>query len=98
MATSRTFTLCVDGTPTIVFTASNMSEASQLRSKQWLIDDLCSFRANGKVLCTSTSKLLVRKALPDEDISYRRAADAGCISDEVMLVFLVEPDGIVGNA
>jgi hypothetical protein len=39
----------------------------------------------------------VRKALPDEDITYRRAADAGRIYDELMLVFLIEPDGVAGN-
>jgi hypothetical protein len=66
MVLSRTFTLCVDGAPTIVFAASNLSEARQLRAEQWLLDDLCSFKTNGKFLCTSTSKLLVRKALPDE--------------------------------
>jgi hypothetical protein len=97
MVLSRTFTLCVDGAPTIVFAASNLSEARQLRAEQWLLDDLCSFKTNGKFLCTSTSKLLVRKALPDEDITYRRAADAGRIYDELMLVFLIEPDGVSGN-
>ena len=92
MVLSRTFTLCVDGAPTIVFAAPNLSEARQLRAEQWLLDDLCSFKTNGKFLCTSTSRLLVRKALPDE------AADAGRISDELMLVFLIEPDGTAGNA
>jgi hypothetical protein len=70
MVLSRTFTLCVDGAPTIVFAASNLSEARQLRAEQWLLDDLCSFKTNGKFLCTSTSKCgklyLTKTSLIDE--------------------------------
>jgi len=91
---SKTFTLCVDGRPTLTFSAHRFGEARELCKETWLREDLCSLRANGKPLCDAKSKLTVRVASQEECTEYEKGIDATRPSSDLMLVYLVEIDGI----
>ena len=92
---SRTFTLCVDGKATLAFSASTMREAQELCKEGWLRSDLCALTCQDQALCTPTSKLTVRPALPEEERIYQQSANTD--SEDLSLVYLVQIDGASDN-
>jgi hypothetical protein len=91
---SRVFTLEVDGRPTLSFEASSARQAMEIRKEHWLREELCSRKSNGIPLCKAKSKLSVRPADLDEAIMFNQAASVATPSDEVLLAYLVELDGL----
>jgi hypothetical protein len=90
----RTFTLSVDGKPTLAFSAQSLREAQGLCKEAWLLDDLRSLRSREHPLCGASSKLTVRTASEDEQSTYEKGADAAQATDDLMLVYLVEIDHV----
>jgi hypothetical protein len=86
------FTLEIGGTPTLVFEAQNLREASELCHEQWLKSDLAEAKCNGVPLWDRTAKLRARMASPDESSMFAEAKNNGEPSDGLMLVYLVELD------
>jgi len=91
---SKSFTLCVDGRPTLTFSAQNFREARELCKETWLRKDLCSLRSNGRPLCEAKSKLTVRVASQEEGAEHEKGIDTAGPSDDLVLIYLVELDGI----
>jgi hypothetical protein len=91
---SRVFTLEVDGRPTLSFEASSTREALGVRKELWLHDDLSSHTSNGIPLCSAKSKLTVRPANVQEAITFTQAASEAKPSDDMLLAYLVDLDGI----
>jgi hypothetical protein len=91
---SRVFTLLVDGRPKLSFEASSVRQAMEIRKEPWLRDDLTSQTSNGIPLCSAKSKLSVRPANVEEAIMFNQAASVAKPSDEILLAYLVELDGV----
>jgi hypothetical protein len=91
---SRVFTLEVDGRPTLSFEASSARQAMEIRKEPWLRDDLTSQTSNGIPLCNVKSKLSVRPANVEEATMFDHAASIAKPSDEILLAYLVELDGV----
>jgi hypothetical protein len=94
MKVSRVFTLEVDGRATLAFEATSTRLAHQICKETWLQDDLAFLRSNGVPLGTLRSKLTVRLATSEEAIVFDQAAESTEPSDEMVLVYLVELDGV----
>ena len=88
------FTIEIDGNPTIAFEAKNMGEARGLCKEQWLFDDLGALSSGGKAICGVGAKLAVRRATECETQVYREAERSVPASDDLMLAYLVELDGV----
>jgi hypothetical protein len=91
---SRVFALLVDGRPTLSFEASSVRQAMESRKEPWLRDDLTSQTSNGIPLCSAKSKVSVRPANVEEAIMFKQAASVAKPSDEILLAYLVELDGV----
>ena len=91
---SKAFTLCVDGRPTLTFSAQNFREARELCKEAWLRKDLCSLRSDGRPLCEAKSKLTVRVASQEEGAEHEKGTATTGPSDDLVLIYLVELDGI----
>ena len=88
------FTIEVDGVPTVAFEARQLREAAELCKEDWLRDDLNALSSNGVPLCGIGSKLRARIANEPERLAYREAANGAQLSDDILLAYLVELDGI----
>jgi hypothetical protein len=88
------FTIEVDGKPTIAFEARQLREAAELSKEEWLRADLNTLSSNGVPLCGIASKLKARIANDAESEIYREAVKEARASDEIVLAYLVELDGI----
>ena len=89
------FTIEVDGKPAVAFEARQLREASELSKEAWFQADLNAVNSNGVPLCGIGSKLRARIANEPEREIYRAAAEVtGEASDDILLVYLVELDGI----
>jgi hypothetical protein len=91
------FTIEVDGKPTVAFEARQLREAAELSKEEWLRADLNTLSSNGAPLCGIGSKLKARAASEPERQIYREAAEVAKASDDILLVYLVELDGIGNN-
>ena len=91
---SRVFTLLIDDRPTLSFEASTTKQAMEIRKEPWLREDLISQTSNGIPLCSAKSKLSVRPANVEEAIMFNQAASVAKPSDEILLAYLVELDGV----
>ena len=88
------FTIEADGKPTVAFEARQLREAAELSKEEWLRDDLNALSSNGVPLCGMGSKLRARIANEPERLAYREAAQSAKASDDILLVYLVELDGV----
>jgi hypothetical protein len=88
------FTIEIDGTPTLTFEAQNLGEAHELCHEEWLKSDLAEAKSDGAPLWDGKAKLRARIALPDERAVFAEANNKGQPSDGLMLVYLVELDGV----
>lgn len=91
---SRTFTLSVDGRPTLAFSAQTLKEAQELCKEAWLRDDLHSLTSGAQPLCGTSSKLTVRTASEEEQSTYDEGAEATPATDDLVLIYLVEIDNV----
>jgi hypothetical protein len=91
------FTIEVDGKPTVSFEARQLREASELCTAEWLRADLNELSSNGVPLCGIGSKLRARTANEAEREIYLQAAKHAEVSDDILLTYLVELDGIGTN-
>jgi hypothetical protein len=90
------FTIEVDGKPTVAFEARQLREAAEICSEEWLRADLNALSSNGVPLCGIGTKLRARIANEHERTVYRQAVQAAEASDDILLAYLVELDGISG--
>jgi hypothetical protein len=91
---SRIFTIMIDEQPSIAFEADRLREATELCKEEWLRADLSTLTSNGVPICGARSKLKARVATQGERDAYRQATDeAAALSDDLLLVYLVELDG-----
>jgi len=88
------FTIEVDGKPAVAFEARQLREASELSKEAWFRADLNAVNSNGVPLCGIGSKLRARIANEPEREIYRAAAEVTEAADDILLVYLVELDGI----
>ncbi len=90
---SSTFTIEVDGRPTVAFKARRYAEAEAICDDRGLRARLSLLRSGRVPVCGDNAVLAVRLAHPDEAALYSQAAAASPSSDDVMLVYLVAVDG-----
>jgi hypothetical protein len=88
------FTMEIDGKPTLAFEAKNLREASELCKEDWLRADLSVLKSNGVPLCGPHAKLRVRLANGKEIQIYRDAERDVQASDDLVLTYLLESDGL----
>jgi hypothetical protein len=88
-----TFTIEVDGKPTLAFEAKRYSEAEAICRDEGLRAKLSLLKSGGAPVCDDNAILDVRLAHPDEAALYKQAASASQSTDDLMLVYLVELDG-----
>lgn len=89
-----TFTIEVDGKPAVAFEARKVREAAELSKEAWFRADLNAVNSNGVPVCGIGSKLRARIATEPEREIYRAAAEVTEASDDILLVYLIELDGI----
>jgi hypothetical protein len=94
MALGLVFTIEVDGKPTVAFEAKSLREASELCRAEWLRADLSALKSGGSPLCNSIAKLKVRVASEAERQVYRSAEQVVQASDDLVLAYLVDLDGL----
>jgi hypothetical protein len=90
----RMFALEINGKPTLVFGAKNLREAHELCREEWLRADLSVLASNCVPVCDAGAKLTARIATEAEAAIYRDAERGAGRSDDIMLVYLVDLDGI----
>jgi len=88
-----TFTIEIDGKPTLAFEAKRYSEAEAICGDEELRAKLRLLKSGDVPVCGDNAILDVRLAHPDEAALYRQAAAASQSTDDLMLVYLVELDG-----
>ena len=88
------FTIEVDGRPTVVFEARQLREAAELGKEEWFRDELTTLISNGEPICGIGSKIKARGATEIERGRYREACQDALVSDDLLLVYLVELDGL----
>jgi len=88
------FAMEIDGKPTVAFEANNFREASELCKEEWFRADLSVLTSNGVPLCNPTAKLKARQANESETQIYRDVEKNAEASDDLVLVYLVELDGV----
>jgi hypothetical protein len=88
-----TFTIEVDGRPTLSFKAKKYAEAEAICEDKRLRDRLSQLNSGQIPLCGDDATLVVRLAHPDEAALYEKTASASPSTDDVMLVYLVALDG-----
>jgi hypothetical protein len=91
------FTIDIADTPTVIFEAQNLREARELCHEQWLKDDLTEAKSGGVPLWDGNARLRARSAQPDESALFAEAKSKADCSDGLMLIYLVELDGIDGH-
>jgi hypothetical protein len=87
-----TFTIEVDGRPTIAFKARKYAEAEAICEDEALRARLRLLKSGQVPICSDNATIVVRLAHPDEAALYSRTAGASPSTDDVMLVYLVELD------
>ena len=87
-----TFTIEVDGRPTIAFKAKKYAEAEAICEDEGLRARLRLLTSGQIPVCGGDSTLVVRLAHPDEVALYAQTAGASPPTDDVMLVYLVALD------
>jgi hypothetical protein len=88
------FTIEIGDTPTLAFEAQNLREAHELCHEPWLKGDLTEAKSNGVPLWDGKAKLRARMASTNEIAMFGEAKNSGEPSDGLMLVYLVELDGV----
>jgi hypothetical protein len=87
-----TFTIEVDGRPTIAFKARKYAEAEAICEDEGLRARLRLLRSGQIPICSDNATISVRLAHPDEAALYSETASASPSTDDVMLVYLIELD------
>jgi hypothetical protein len=88
------FTIDIGDTPVLTFEAQNLREAREVCHEHWLKEDLVEVKSRGVSLWNGKAKLRARPALPDEAALFIEVKNGREPSDDLMLVYLVEVDGI----
>ena len=87
-----TFTIEVDGRPTIVFKAKKYAEAEAICEDEELRAKLRLLKSGQVPISSDDARIVLRLAHPDEAALYSQAASASPSTDDVMLVYLIELD------
>jgi hypothetical protein len=88
-----TFTIEVDGRPTLAFKARKYAEAEAICEDEALRTRLRLLNSGEIPVCGDRATLVVRLSHTDEAVRYRQAASASSSTEDVMLVYLVAVDG-----
>jgi hypothetical protein len=86
------FTIEVEGRPTVCFEARQLREASELCQEEWFRSEMNALSSNGEPICKIGSKLKERIANETERAKYREGAQEVEVSDDILMVYLVELD------
>jgi hypothetical protein len=92
------YTIEVDAKPIVAIKVKQSREAAEICKEEWLRSDLESLSSNGEPLCRTASKLRARIANDAERATYVEAAADVKQSDDILLVYLVELDGLKAEA
>jgi hypothetical protein len=93
------FTLDIGDKPALTFEAKNLREAWEICHERWLHEDIASLSSNETPLWDGKVVLRSRYATEAEIAVYRQgAADAEQASGDLVLVYLVELDGVAATA
>jgi hypothetical protein len=90
----RTYTLEIDGRPTLAFEATSISEVQAVCSDPDFQLDLATLTSGGIPILSSTAKLEPRLATEQEATAFKRAVDLARSSDQPTIAFLIEVDGV----
>lgn len=88
------FTLDIDGRPTLVFEASDITEASEICADPDLRLDLIALTSNGVPICALEASLTSRPATAEEFASFQRAVELAPPSLQPTMAFLIKVDGV----
>ena len=89
-----TFTIEVDGKPTLAFEAKRYSEAEAICQGEQLRTKLSALESGDFAFAPGENAILdVRLANRDEAARYKQAAAGSHSTDDLLLVYLVELDG-----
>jgi hypothetical protein len=84
------FTIEIDGTPTVMFEAKSLREASEICNAPWPPDDFTSAPSNGAPLWDGKAPLGARMGYADEIATFGNAFKNAQPSDGMLMVYLVE--------
>ena len=87
------YTVEVDGKPTLAF-AGYAREAAEICKEEWFRGDLTGLTSSGIPLCVPGSTLKPRIANASEMAIYQEAAKEANASEDILLVYLIELDGM----
>jgi hypothetical protein len=87
-----TFTIEVDGRPTIAFKAKKYAEAEAISEDEGLRAKLRLLKSGQVPIVGDDATIVLRLAHPDEAALYNQAANASPPTADLMLVYLVELD------
>lgn len=97
--TAKTFTVDVDGKPTVSFEAISAREANELINEDWFREDLRALTSDGAPLWNGEALLRSRPASEDEAERYQGfAAQADDANGDILLAFIVTLDPLPGRA
>ena len=87
------YTISAEDKPIVVLEASGR-EAGELCKEEWFLSEMAELRSNGEPVCAPGSRLRARPATEDERTSYYEGAKEAKVTDDIVLVYLVELDGL----
>jgi hypothetical protein len=88
---SAIFTLEIGDKPIVTFKAKNLRGSSELCREQWFRDDVARLKSHGVSVWDGKVALKTRYATEAENAAFLEAT-AESLSDEMVLVYLVELD------
>jgi hypothetical protein len=91
----KVFVLEIDGKAIVAFRSADQPEAMRMCCESWFIEELGSYRTNGKPLCGRESRLIVRPANRAEVLELQLAKRSQIIRGEydgVVFAFLISID------
>ena len=93
-ASLRTYTLEIDGRPTLALEATSIAEAHAICSDPDFQLDLTTLTSDGIPILGLTSRLMPRAATEQEAAAFQRAVELAPPSDEPTIAFLINVDGV----
>jgi hypothetical protein len=91
----KAFVLEIDGKAIVAFRSADKREAMHMCCESWFIEELGSYRTNGKPLCGQQSRLIVRPASRAETLELQLAKRSQIIRGEydgLVFAFLISID------
>lgn len=86
------YTISAGDKPIVALEASGR-EAGQLCKEEWFRSEMAALKSSGRLVCGPGSRLRARPSTEHERTSYYEGAREAKVTDDILLVYLVELDG-----